>query len=126
AEEFPACFTDDVSGACSGMDTAWAAARQAAANRAEGNDRANVACENHYPASASVQVRYFNTTCGSGTAYVSVTRTYPRGWTCPSGSNWDEAKKECTTECPVGEWPDPLNPGQCLNDSKCRERNDTH
>ena len=57
AEDFPACFTDDVSGACSGMDTAWAAARQAAANRAAGNDRAIVACENHYPASASVQVR---------------------------------------------------------------------
>ncbi|MCE7031359.1 hypothetical protein LY625_01740 [Lysobacter sp. GX 14042] len=29
----------------------------------------------------------------------------------------------CTTECGADAWPDPLNPGQCLTDQKCRERN---
>src|SRR5690606_12576115 len=72
--------------------------------------------------SASVQVRYFNTTCGSGTAYVSVVRTYPRGWTCPVGSNWDEATKTCTTDCGSDGWPDPERPGQCLNAGKCMDR----
>lgn len=37
-------------------------------------------------------------------------------------SNWHEwvATNHCT---PPNEWPDPANPGQCLDDQKCRQRN---
>lgn len=54
----------------------------------------------------------------------TITREY-YGARCPAGTTWNDALQKCQTQCDVGEWEDPNNPGSCLNPSVCYARNGT-
>lgn len=47
---------------------------------------------------------------------------FPYSVGCPAGSNWDSDTGTCATSCGDDGWPDPNNPGQCLNAGKCLDR----
>lgn len=59
----------------------------------------------------------WQTTCWRPGGAIGQDRFYFLG--CPAGTNWDGETGQCTTECGSDGWPDPLNPGQCLNRDKC-------
>lgn len=45
------------------------------------------------------------------------------GTSCPAGQTYNASLGKCQTQCDAGSFPDPSNPGQCLNDSKCLAKN---
>ena len=60
---------------------------------------------------------------GVNTGFNNAYSTYYVKASCPSGTAWDSASGSCASQCPAGEWTDPTNPSQCLNQQKCLARN---
>lgn len=59
---------------------------------------------------------------GSGCSQVFAQHYFSAATACPVDSPIDPSTGQCATNCGSDGWPDPTQPGQCLNEQKCKAK----